>query len=117
MGTNYYWRPKSEEPCETCGHVEFQDDLHIGKSSGGWCFSLHVIPEEEIHNLDDWRERWALEGSTIVNEYGTIVAPEEMDVIVTERSWGGKPPHRHMIDNHCIAHGEGTWDLCVGEFF
>ena len=41
MGTNYYLHKKP--PCEACGHEPAP--LHIGKSSGGWCFSLHVIPE------------------------------------------------------------------------
>ena len=44
MGTNYYFEDSSEV-CECCGRGA--ESLHIGKSSGGWCFSLHVMPERE----------------------------------------------------------------------
>ena len=42
MGTNYYLhRPRTNE-CEHCGRADEAPPLHIGKSSSGWCFSLHV---------------------------------------------------------------------------
>lgn len=52
MGTNYYLHTKPD--CECCGRGF--EPLHIGKSSGGWCFSLHVMPEDNINTLDDWGE-------------------------------------------------------------
>jgi len=85
MGTNYYLQKKSGT-CQTCGHCS-EDPKHIGKSSGGWCFSLHVYPEENITTV------------TIVNEYGETISP------------------RHRVDGkHCVGHGEGTWDYIIGEF-
>ena len=72
MGTNYYLEAQS--PCECCGRP--YQALHIGKSSAGWCFSLHVIPEEGIKTLDDWKKKW--EGKRIFNEYDDDVPPEEM---------------------------------------
>jgi hypothetical protein len=131
MGTNYYWYP--EPPCQCCGR-EF-DEIHIGKSSGGWCFSLHVIPESGIKDLGDWVHLWHNDGSVIRNEYNEIITPEEMYKKITERSWnpsgkltmdwyrenyaepGPNNLARASIDNrHCIGHGEGTWDLIIGEF-
>lgn len=38
MGTNYYLH--SQDPCEHCGRS--YPELHIGKSSAGWVFALHV---------------------------------------------------------------------------
>jgi hypothetical protein len=105
---------------------------HVGKSSAGWCFSLHVYPEEGIHDLADWRK--ILHTGTICDEYGDGVSPKEMLSIITERTWvtpnrwsaidyesnNGEPgPNglvRHRIGGGCIAHGEGTWDCIVGEF-
>ena len=79
MGTNYYW---SEEACQSpCKHCRGGDRLHIGKSSGGWCFSLHVIPYEGINTLDDWKAKFALPGSEIVDEYGTRLTAEEMGLV------------------------------------
>lgn len=44
MGTNYHWR---DQPCGHCGHYE---EIHVGKSSGGWSFGFRACP----HRL--WRE-------------------------------------------------------------
>lgn len=131
MGTNYYLYPKP--PCQCCGR-EF-DEIHIGKSSGGWCFSLHVIPEENINTLHDWQEKWKTAKSVIKDEYGKEIGKNQMTTIITEKSWSSpyKPdahwykmnhaepgPNglvRGQIDGvHCIGHGEGTWDHIIGEF-
>ncbi len=69
MGTNYYL--KTAAPCPTCGHE--QEPLHIGKSSGGWVFSLHVDPDAGLCDLPDWESRWAKPGATITDEYGETI--------------------------------------------
>lgn len=46
MGTNFYFYENPE--------INEEDALHIGKSSAGWCFSLHIIPELGIRDLSDW---------------------------------------------------------------
>lgn len=133
MGTNYYLY--REPACESCGHQE--DPLHIGKSSFGWCFSLHAIPEEGLDTLDAWKDAWATEGTSIRDEYGDAVTPDEMYRVVTERGKDDLPTMRHeagflrqnhavdgprgllrhkLDGKHCVANGEGTWDLIAGEF-
>lgn len=139
MGTNYYWYDKPDCPC--CGRSF--DSLHIGKSSGGWCFSLHVIPELGINSLDDWRARFSIEGSHIKDECGYAVSLDEMLSIITEREgriddWGKfacfgykseadfharnfseRGPNglmRHRLNYRCVSQGGGTWDCIVGEF-
>ena len=113
MGTNYYLHQKPD--CECCGRPF--EPLHIGKSSGGWCFTLHVMPEDNINTLDDWKFLWDQPGTYIRNEYGEKVTPEEMLKIITNRTWKGEFPRRHELDGaHCIGHGEGHWDYILGEF-
>lgn len=140
MGTNYYLYQKPD--CEACGRPF--DRLHIGKSSGGWCFSLHVMPEEGIDTLDDWRSLWADPGVRIQTEYGKTIGASEMEAIITKRRrdspldspewWQGyygseddfhqknhsmRGPNnllRHKLGHGCIAHGDGPWDCIVGEF-
>lgn len=113
MGTNYYLHQKPD--CECCGRPF--EPLHIGKSSGGWCFALHVMPEDNINTLDDWRELWIKPGTFIRNEYGENVLIDDMESIITERTCHGGKPRRIDIDGrHCIGHGAGTWDYIVGEF-
>jgi hypothetical protein len=128
MGTNYFLRKK---PCETCGEDK---ELHIGKSSAGWCFGLHIYPDEGISNLKDWTEQW--ENGFIFDEYGKQVSSLRMLDIITKRKsdpmtfleWqkfnrenysvtGPNNLARSVIDNHhCIGHGKGTWDLIDGDF-
>lgn len=138
MGTNYYI--EAESPCEKCGRSFEQK--HIGKSSCGWVFRLHVYPDEGINDLADWEKAWA--GKVIVDEYGEQITETQMLEIVTKRSMPAesreRPPFtykswadfharngsvedgpnnllRSQIDGqHTIGHGAGTWDLCVGEF-
>ena len=120
------------EPCPACGGDYAR--LHIGKSSAGWAFALHVIPEEGLNSLDDWRARWSLPGARIVSEDGEGVSFEEMERVITERRgprtrWsdyalarnhaqrGPNGTIRCVVDGvHCVGHGGGTWDLIAGDF-
>ena len=136
MGTNYYWFEKEEKQCKCCGHTPEQKSLHIGKSSAGWCFSLHAIPEEGLNSLEDWIEKFnSSEEGYIENEYGDSWSVADMLNTITNRRsnatlepchpnthWAGKyevgPNNlmRHPLGMNCIAHGDGTWDMITGEF-
>lgn len=152
MGTNFYLESTARLPA-----AFDRTRIHIGKSSAGWCFALHVYPhflcdyevsEVDHHrpvNLGQWlalMEATAADGSArIVDEYGSLLSKDEMVERITQRSWlqsddvprsysswaefhrvnhsepGPNGLVRHQIDRkHCIAHGEGTWDLIVGDF-
>ena len=133
MGTNYYMakgehllesfyehplNPLLREGTGVCAKI------HIGKSSRGWCFSLHVMPQHGIHNLSDWKakvERLILEGWRIEDEYREVLTPEELWRVVERvgENWNladGKPLERHEIDKYCIGHGEGLYDYLTGWF-
>ena len=140
MGTNYYLHQKPD--CECCGRAF--EPLHIGKSSGGWCFTLHVIPEDGISGLEDWINRWQQPGAFVRDEYGDRVQLDQLLKIITEReretNWddpkwwqqyyrseaeyhdrnqserGPQGLLRHRLGDHCKAQGSGTWDCIVGEF-
>lgn len=142
MGTNYYWH---SNPCSTCGHSE--QEIHIGKSSAGWCFSLCVYrePWEELlpKDFNDWMNFFKSHSGVIKNEYGEIIPLPQMIDIITNRNWEPDrksqfPNHfyksledfyaknhacpgpnnlcRHILDDRCVGHGEGTYDYIVGEF-
>jgi len=129
MGTNYYL---NRNVCPHCQRSEKR--LHIGKSSAGWCFSLHVIPEEGLNSLEDWQAAWSVSDAVIADEYGSTLTPTDMTKIITERSRVGEPftPKglmRNLAEagpnglarsandgSHCVGHGTGTWDLIAGEF-
>lgn len=139
MGTNFYHYAKP--PCPTCGHED--EPRHIGKSSAGWCFSLHVYPDEGINDYADWSARFA--SGVIKDEYGDALTADEMRKRITnrwgrdewpdgwaqrsgyaseedfhDRNYSERGPRgllRAKVDmRHCIGHGEGSWDLIVGDF-
>lgn len=141
MGTNYYLYQKPA--CPHCGHQV--EPLHIGKSSAGWCFALHVIPGV-ANNLLAWDTLMSAPGAQIRDEYGDPVTHAQMLRVITQRArpdfdWTGgwwltagyateayfhernssrRGPNgllRARIDGrHCVGHGDGTWDYIAGEF-
>lgn len=95
VGTNYYLHEKPACPC--CGHRE--KPIHIGKSSWGWVFSLHVGQVREdtfdkygnrqvhcVSSLREWIKKWSEPGSEIKDEYGEDVTSEEMLAIIISSS-------------------------------
>jgi hypothetical protein len=127
MGTNYYMATKAA--CKECGHKE--PSRHIGKSSAGWVFALHVYPDEGINDLDDWKP--LLEAAPeIRDEYDRIISVEDMLSTITGRSWpklkpgfdyarnGAEPGPNNLIrckpNQHGVTHGAGTWDCHTGDF-
>jgi hypothetical protein len=128
MSTNYYLA----KTCGECGHSE---RLHVGKSSAGWTFSLHVEPDRDgfPSDLPGWSALFADPGWAIEDEYGRLLSEAEMTAVISERSWpagkhegfdwlanhaqpGPNGLVRHTRGGHCIAHGDGTYDLITGEF-
>lgn len=109
MSTNYYWTPKQHK-CPTCDRP-FDNSLHIGKSSAGWCFSLRVYPDKGVHNLGDWLK--FLHKGTITDEYDRVISSEDMIKRIVDRPIESE---RHPIDGHCIGHGPGPYDYIEGNF-
>jgi hypothetical protein len=108
-----------------------KETIYIGRSSGGWCFSLNVIPKLNLNTLDNWVNY--LKNKVIVNEYYDIISFEELLGIITKRYWQDQNSFREndfyiknkcergpnnlvrVIKgyNGCIGHGEGTWDYVI----
>ena len=125
MGTNYHARLNV---CAACGR---SDELHIGKSSAGWCFALRIYPDREINDLDDWRA--IFKTAEIRDEYDKPVTAAQMLIVITDRSFAGEWNDQSLRANYakrgpsglarhvagigvCVGHGVGTWDLMDGEF-
>ncbi len=124
MGTNYYVTDK-ENYCEHCERGSEQ--IHLGKSPAGWCFSLHIYPDKNINNLKDLID--FIKNKEIRNEYDEPIHLIDFIKEVTIRSGSNNIApmdnmdielkdglYRHRISKFCIGHGEGTWDYLVGEF-
>jgi hypothetical protein len=114
MGTNYYLVKDTPAPCNHCGRPYESERKHIGKSSAGWVFSLHIIPEEGIDDLDDWQRVWSRPGWKIEDEYGETVSPDEMLARITQRHGMSRLPGGG--GDRFAGHGAGTWDKYTGEF-
>ena len=135
MGTNYDWITNA---CQHCGRGD--SPRHIGKSSGGWCFSLNIYPDDGINDLPDWERIWETQEGFIKDEYDRRIPVAEMREIIRERACkrtagsftgyqseaefhrlnssepGPNGLLRHSIGRFCVKHGEGTWDCLVGDF-
>lgn len=129
MGTNYYWH-ENQDACPTCGHGGGRV-LHIGKSSMGWTFALHIDRMEDIASLDDWKELWKIPGSTIVDEYGYPQTVDAMLQIILDREWQGREHEGEWYAQNQARPGpnglaarvgctpgpdNATYDLVAGEF-
>lgn len=62
MGTNYY---VASNHCECCHR--YDEEYHIGKSSGGWAFSFHGYRAERLVSWKQWKE--FLKDKIIMDEY------------------------------------------------
>lgn len=126
MGTNYYLE---FEACAACGHPK--DRMHIGKSSMGWVFALHVYPDKGIRDLPDWVALFDKTGTRIVDEYRQEIGTRDMLLKIVGRIPSGPQaikPDSWYAENHAVpgpyglarskisglgsaAHGPGTYDL------
>lgn len=133
MGTNFYWTIEAKLPGDKCGRPYGVEIRHIGKSSAGWVFALHVYPEQGICDLPDWVDLWKGEG-TIKDEYGRIYSVAEMESVILVRfgmrTLPPQAPSWHSINgsepgpwglawakvdgNRVIGHGLGTYALHTG---
>lgn len=106
MSTNFYliYNELVDTECPCCGHiVQEKRKRHLGKSSGGWCYSLHVYPEEGLDTFDDMKnhvEDVCSDGGRIEDEYGNILThTEEWVDIVTIRKGKYSPEEIVKINN------------------
>jgi hypothetical protein len=113
VGTNYYWHERLK--CKCCNRP--YPKKHIGKSSFGYAFALHIYPEEGIYNLNDWQKLFNVPNSWITNEYGEIVSTINMNNVIL-RPKAKKEEifvHCEVDGKHCIGN-EYRVDYIVGEF-
>lgn len=104
MGTNFYLR------LPTCAHcTRLEEKIHIGKSSTGWCFALHVMPERGILDLPDWTVIWAKPGMAIQNEYNEFLTPDEMLQTILGRQGKNDFKKPYPKDLNSISNVR-TWD-------
>jgi hypothetical protein len=90
MGTNFYWIDRDQT---YCGHCERGgEEIHIGKSSGGWSFSFHAVPSMGLTSAKAWREymETSKDHGHIRDEYRDKVATEEFWRIVEAKRDGKK---------------------------
>lgn len=75
MGTNYY---VAKNHCDCCNR--YDEEYHIGKSSGGWAFSFQGYPAERLTSWKAWKE--FLKNQTIMDEYGERINYESFVVMI-----------------------------------
>ena len=113
MGMNYYaW----QDICKCCGKPEH--NLHIGKSSWGWKFALHVIEyDQELRGLDEWKAFLKRDDVVIKDEDNEVLTYDMMIDIIMNRDHhktDGELRDSTGYDGH--NYGGDTYDLVEGDF-
>lgn len=112
MGTNYYVHKEPDLLDKLQGAQP--TILHLGKSSGGWCFAMHVQPELGLRDFVSWM-RYLRKGKvTIYDEYDCVVSFDEMVHIISKRSF---PRNQKIAEiepecyhpGGCRRHGEDSY--------
>jgi len=133
MGTNYYFR------YNICGCCNRYDEIHIGKSSGGWQFLFHAVdevislktidPKSALLNQDEsnlrirsysqWRsliDQYVSQYKTasIRDEYGGEISPEDFYTLIDLKK-NDKSHFEDINDKYCFLDPEG-YNFIDGEF-
>lgn len=108
MSTDYYTTIEREG----CGHCSrpgpWTDKLLVGLSAAGWrfCFKAHK-DGPTLDTLEAWRA--FLQGRTITDEYGRVVASDDFwRMVEVKTQWNGSPAQAHR--------GDGTWSEGPADF-
>lgn len=88
MGTNFY---QVKDCCDKCGRGS--EYIHIGKSSAGWPFHVHIIPSQGINSWADWKNLLKKTGDAIEDEYGEKITLEELNRRVLLKRKVKNEPH------------------------
>ena len=108
LGTNYYLEYNK---CKKCGR---SDTLHIGKSSAGWKFLFHKIPNK-AESFPQWI--FLLEKGTIRDEYDREYTFAEFLNLVRNKQGEQSQLYRDMelIDGYNFMTGEEWVKKLVAE--
>ena len=128
MATNYYavkgeWPSAGEFESIKLTYSGRPAMIHVGKSTGGWSFALHVYPDMNIHTLNDWKalaDRLIADGWHFEDEYKAEISPEALWRVV-ERADYKESDLQHLrrskpSPGYCLGQGEGYYDYITGNF-
>jgi hypothetical protein len=78
MGTNYYAVKKKPS--------EYNNEIHIGKSSGGWRFLFQGYSDElTINSKEDWEKFLKNDEYVIMDEYGSRISYKDFFKLVEDK--------------------------------
>ena len=107
MSTSYYLKTGKKLECPHCECLTVDDELRIGRSSGGWVFALNIFPSRGINELDDWEELF--KKYPIYDECGVQITPDDMVSIIAKRPlWGGTRELKAHDSSYRLYEGDGT---------
>jgi hypothetical protein len=113
MGCNFYSVKTESYQCDKCSAIHEGERYHIGKSSGGWAFTLHVSPSDNIYNYEDVMK--IVDNSLyILDEYDRVITKEALIDTMLNRTWKNGELMRHETSD-CIGK-YNTVDYIIGEF-
>jgi hypothetical protein len=100
MSTNFYVTVAAD-----------QEELHFGKSSVGWVFTVRQYPEQGLFTLYDWMSLLASPFNTVRDEYGReVTVTQLMDTVMN------RVGYQRGDEGNGKTRGEGSWDYANYEF-
>ena len=115
MGMNHYIKTgkKKLEHCYACGFDHEVDELiHVGKSSIGRYYTLHLDKERGLYDLETWKkfiEKSLAEGAKIVDETGDELTYEDLLHSITRDLVPNNSTHipgEQVVDAYGHCHGD-----------
>lgn len=100
MGTNYYTTLNN---CDKCARY---DQIHLGKSSGGWQFSFQYNGGKFYKNIPEMK-KW-LKGKEIKDEYDDIISYKDFWKMVEEK--------QKEINNHALSFASHGSEQVIGGY-
>ena len=102
MGTNYFIKSDAGSACACCGHTPPSQEVHLGKSSGGWAFLFKGNRDPENGPLVTTEQEWWAElqrrvhaGQFVWDEYGDIISLPELRKVIDSTRQGR--PHTQLV--------------------
>jgi len=107
MGTNY------DLQFHFCLKCKRKDEIHLGKSSGGWVFGLQYNDGKYYKNWEEMKEFLAKTEGQIIDEYGDKISLDDFIKLVESKQ---KEPHTHLGLDNRFTIDENGYEFFNGEF-
>lgn len=85
INNGYIWHNQFYNTLEDLAK-DYYEEIHVGKSSAGWVFLLHIHPDKNIYSLEDYCNIWYDPNIALYNEYDELISPKQLEHTICDRA-------------------------------